>query len=53
MVCSKTFPVGCVQDSRKPQFWLWFRSRYKLPEFFRTAEFATHTFMGLPPRSWK
>ena len=27
LVCSKTFPVGCTQDTEKPPFWLWLHSR--------------------------
>ena len=40
----KLFPVGCAQDSQrvlykreKCCFWIWFRPRYKIPDFFTIA----------------
>ena len=49
-VLGKLFPVGCAQDSRtvpknakKCCFGIWFRPRYKLPEFFTITPVRTST----------
>ena len=51
MVCSKTISCRlCIGYRKNRSFWLWFRPCEKLTEFFRSAESATHTFMGFHRR---
>ena len=52
LVWVKLFPVGCAQDSRrvpiktrKCWFWIWLRSRYKIPEFFTISPVLTSILM--------